>query len=218
MGRNGSGKTTLLKLAMGLLRPDHGRVLIDGQEVGKRSTVELARTVGYLPQNAGSLLFNDSVAEELRFTLRCRGRTDNLDALLERFDVVDLAARNPLDLSGGERLRAALAAVLAGRPSVLLLDEPTRGVDAALKERLGRLFRGLANDGLTVILATHDVDMVAEFADRIVILGDGDIIADGAPHDVMPGSLIFSTQINRVFGGRLLTPRDVEEGFKLNGA
>jgi energy-coupling factor transport system ATP-binding protein len=218
MGRNGSGKTTLLKLAMGLVRPRSGRVWVNGRDIAKLSTVELAQSVGYLPQNAGTLLFNDTVEDEVRFTLRCRGRTDNVGSLLERLDLTRVASRNPLDLSGGERLRAAIAAVLAGRPRVLLLDEPTRGVDAALKERLGRLLRELTREGMTVVLATHDVDMVADFADRMVVLGEGDVIADGAPHDVMPGSLIFSTQINRVFGGRILTAQDVLDANHADGA
>ncbi len=211
MGRNGSGKTTLLKLVNGLLRPGSGRVRTCGQDVSRTSTVDLARDVAYLPQNAGTLLFNDSVGAELRFTLRCRGRDDDVNGMLERFGLSQLADRNPLDLSGGERLRAALAAVLIGRPSILLLDEPTRGIDGELKQRLGEIFRQLADQGTTVLLATHDVDLVAEFADRVVILGDGEVVADGSPHEVMPGSLVYSTQINRVFGGRLLTVDDVRD-------
>ena len=209
MGRNGSGKTTLLKLVNGLLRPDKGRIRVFGNDVAKSSTTDLAETIGYLPQNAATLLFNDTVEEELRFTLRCRQQTGDISAMLERFDIAALARRNPLDLSGGERLRAALAAVLIGRPRILLLDEPTRGADARLKHELGGIFRELANEGMTVILATHDVDLVAEFADRVLVLGDGEVVADGSPYDVMPGSLTFATQVNRVFGGRLLTVDDV---------
>lgn len=209
MGRNGSGKTTLLKLINGLVRPDKGRVRIAGQETTRTSTAELAQTVGYLPQNVATLLFNDSVEEELRFTLRCRQQTGDVAAMLDQLGIAHLARRNPLDLSGGERLRAALAAVLIGRPRILLLDEPTRGADASLKADLGRTLRELANGGMTVLVATHDVDLVAEFSDRVVILGDGEIVADGSPYEVMPGSLTFTTQLNRVFGGHLLTAGDV---------
>ncbi|MGA7669855.1 MAG: ATP-binding cassette domain-containing protein [Nitrolancea sp.] len=213
MGRNGSGKTTLLKLINGLLRPSQGAVRVNRKDIASVSTVDLAGSVGYLPQQAGTLLFNNSVAEELNFTLRCRKLHGDVDDLLNQLDLQHLATRNPLDLSGGERLRAALAAVLIGQPDILLLDEPTRGVDAALKLRLGRIFRELARSGTTVVLATHDVDLVAEFADRLILLGDGGVVADGSPYDVMPGSLTLSTQINRVFGGRLLTVRDVEAAF-----
>ena len=213
MGRNGSGKTTMLKLMNGLLRPSHGRIRLDGRDITNSSTTDLAGTVGYLPQNAATLLFNDSIEEELRFTLRCRRQTADIPATLARFDISDLAARSPLDLSGGERLRAALAAVLIGQIRVLLLDEPTRGVDAFLKQRLGRALRELADDGVTVVVATHDVDLVAEFADRAIILGSGDIVADGSPYDVMPGSMVFATQINKVFGGSFLTVADVVHAY-----
>jgi energy-coupling factor transport system ATP-binding protein len=155
------------------------------------------------------MLFNETVEAELDFTLRCRRQAGDRATLLEQLGIRDLATRNPLDLSGGEKLRVALAAVLIGTPAILLLDEPTRGVDAALKRRLGQFFRALADDGMTVILATHDIELVAEFADRLLLLGDGDIVADGPPHEIMPGSLAFSPQINRVFGGNLLTRADV---------
>ncbi len=216
MGRNGSGKTTLLKLVNGLLRPHSGVVRVGGRDISSTATVDLARAIGYLPQQAGTLLFNNSVEDELRFTLRCQKTIGDIDEMLDRFDIAHLARRSPMDLSGGERLRAALAAVLIGQPSILLLDEPTRGVDTDLKRRLGGIFRDLARSGVAVVLATHDVDIVAEFADRLVLLGDGGVVADGSPYDVMPGSLTLSTQINRVFGGRLLTSHDVGMAYELN--
>ena len=209
MGRNGSGKTTLLKLLNGLLKPGSGTIRVEGVSIAGRATADLARSIAYLPQNATAMLFNETVDAELSFTLRCRRQVGDRAALLKQLGIGDLATRNPLDLSGGEKLRAALAAVLIGTPTILLLDEPTRGVDAALKQSLGRLFRTLADDGMTVILATHDTELVAAFADRLVLLGDGEIVASGPPRDIMPGSLTFSPQINRVFGGNLLTSRDV---------
>jgi energy-coupling factor transport system ATP-binding protein len=209
MGRNGSGKTTLLKLMNGLLSPLSGTIRVDGASIAGRATADLARSIAYLPQNPTAMLFNETVEAELDFTLRCRRQAGDRAALLEQLGIRDLATRNPLDLSGGEKLRVALAAVLIGTPAILLLDEPTRGVDAALKRRLGQFFRALADDGMTVILATHDIELVAEFADRLLLLGDGDIVADGPPHEIMPGSLAFSPQINRVFGGNLLTRADV---------
>ncbi|HEX7101905.1 MAG TPA: ATP-binding cassette domain-containing protein [Nitrolancea sp.] len=211
MGRNGSGKTTLIKLMNGLIKPTSGAIRIEGVSIAGRATSDLARSIAYLPQNATAMLFNETVDAELTFTLRCRGQTGDRAALLEQLGIADLASRNPLDLSGGEKLRAALAAVLIGTPKILLLDEPTRGIDAALKQSLGRLIRALADDGMTVIMATHDSDLVAEFADRMILLGDGDIVASGLPHEIMPGSFTFSPQINRIFGGNLLTGSDVQE-------
>jgi energy-coupling factor transporter ATP-binding protein EcfA2 len=211
MGRNGSGKTTLLKLLNGLLKPTGGHVRVDGEDIARRSTSDLARKISYLPQNATAMLFNESVQAELQFTLRCRQQKGDIGKTLSQLGIANLALRNPLDLAGGEKMRAALAAVLVGDPKILLLDEPTRGVDGALKQALGQLFRSLADDGMTVILATHDVDLVAEFADRLLLLGDGEVIADGSPYEIMPGSLTFSPQINRVFGGTLLTTNDVRK-------
>jgi energy-coupling factor transport system ATP-binding protein len=213
MGRNGSGKTTLLKLLNGLLKPSGGRVRVDGESIERRSTADLAQEIAYLPQNATAMLFNETIEAELQFTLRCRKRTGDTHAVLDQLGLAQLAQRNPLDLAGGEKMRAALAAVLVGEPRILLLDEPTRGVDCALKQTLGNLFRSLASQGMTVILATHDVDLVAEFADRMLLLGDGELVADGTPREIMPGSLTFAPQINRVFGGNLLTGEDVRSAF-----
>jgi energy-coupling factor transport system ATP-binding protein len=211
MGRNGSGKTTLIKLINGLIKPTSGEIRLDGVSIAGRATSDLARSIAYLPQNATAMLFNETVDAELAFTLRCRQQTGDRAAILEQLGIAGLASRNPLDLSGGEKLRAALAAVLIGTPQILLLDEPTRGIDAAVKQTLGRLIRALADNGMTVIMATHDSALVANIADRMILLGDGDIVASGPPRDIMPGSLTFSPQINRVFGGNLLTGTDVRD-------
>ncbi|MDI3339583.1 MAG: ABC transporter ATP-binding protein [Sphaerobacter sp.] len=209
MGRNGAGKTTLLKQLNGLLRPTAGRVRLRGQDIAGRPTQELARTVAYLPQNPSAILCNETVADEVRFTLRALGRRGEITPTLELAGVAHLAARNPRDLSTGERQRVALAAVLAGQPAVLLLDEPTRGLDGEARQRLTTLLRRLADDGVCVIMATHDVDLVAHCADRVLLLGDGQIVADGTPRQVLAGSLTYATQINRVFGGQVLVPEDV---------
>ena len=141
MGRNGAGKTTLLRQINGLLRPQGGRVRLLGADTGNMATADLARTVGYLPQHPAAMLFNPSVADELRFTLRCRGHDGDVDGTLRELGLEHLAERNPFDLSGGERERAALAAVLVGHPPVPLLDEPTRGMDYARKAELAALLR-----------------------------------------------------------------------------
>ncbi len=210
MGRNGAGKTTLLRQIIGLQKPDRGRVLVFGREAARVSRLELARMVGYVPQHPSSILFSDSVREELALTLRARGqRDDGLNRMLARLGLVEHAARHPYDLSGGERQRAALAAVLVGQPPLLLLDEPTRGLDAGWKADLGRLLRDLAREGTSVIVATHDVEFAAAWADRIVLLADGHVIAEGTPAEALAGTLAYSTQINRVFGGPYLTVEDV---------
>ncbi len=209
MGRNGAGKTTLLRHINGLLRPHSGRVRLLGSDIRTVATTDLARTVGYLPQHPAAMLFNPTVADELRFTLRCRGSSGDVAGTLLDLGLEHLAERNPFDLSGGERQRAALAAVLVGRPPVLLLDEPTRGMDYARKSELAARLLRLAGAGMAVVLATHDVDLVAACAGRVIVLERGEIAADGTPRDVLTRLPGFTTQINQVFGGRFLVPEDL---------
>jgi energy-coupling factor transport system ATP-binding protein len=117
---------------------------------------------------------------------------------------------------GAASVGAALAAVLVGGPRVLLLDEPTRGMDAARKRALAMMLHRLRDDGVAILLATHDVELVAEVASRVVLLGDGRIIADGGPRTVLAGSLTFTTAVNKLYGDGFLTPGDVLAGLGLN--
>ena len=214
MGRNGSGKTTLLRSVIGLHRPSAGRVVVCGRDATHRSTADLARDVGYLPQNPGALLFAETLREELAFTLKHHaGRGQDPDGVLATLGLAHAAARHPRDLSGGERERAALAAVLVAAPRVLLLDEPTRGMDYDRKRALGDLLVRLRREGTTILLATHDVELVAAIATRVVLLGEGEIVADGPPRAVLSGSLTFATQINKLYGGGFLTVDDVLAGL-----
>ena len=213
MGRNGSGKTTLLRLIMGLHRPQAGRVLVDGRDVARLDPAEMAAIVGYVPQNPGAILFAETLAAELAFTLRHHPRSrQDPAALLARLGLATHAATDPRDLSGGERQRAALAAILVGDPAVLLLDEPTRGMDGVQKQRLGALVAELAAAGRSVMLATHDVELVASVATRVALLGGGRIVAVGTPRQVLAGSLTYATQVNKLFGGDMLTVADVLGG------
>lgn len=210
MGRNGSGKTTILRLVLGLLRPQSGRVLTLGLDTRETSLEEMARVVGYVPQQPDVLLFNDTVQQEIDFTRRAHGLAPDGVELLDRLGLTRYSEHDPRDLSVGERQRVALAAVLAGEPQMLALDEPTRGLDYLQKEALGKLLRGLRDEGKTIVLATHDVEFAAQIADRVVLLGEGGIVADGEAHEVMSGSLLFSTQVSKLFQGEgLLTVEDV---------
>jgi energy-coupling factor transport system ATP-binding protein len=210
MGRNGSGKTTLLRLLAGLHRPSGGRFLLGARNGAAMHPAEIAQTVGYLPQNPSALFFAETLREELAFTIaHQQGATLDPDETLASLDLVHAAERHPRDLSGGERERAALATVLVAAPRVLLLDEPTRGMDAERKRALAALLTRLRGDGVAIFLATHDVELVAAVATRVVLLGDGRVVADGGPRDVLSGSLTFTTAINKLYGGRFLTPEDV---------
>jgi energy-coupling factor transport system ATP-binding protein len=182
MGRNGAGKSTLLRLAKGLDEPTRGRI-------------ERAGEVALLLQNPGDFLIHEHAVEEA-------GPTGLLAA--------GLAGReqaNPRDLSGGERQRLALEVVLGGgTPAAVLLDEPTRGMDRVHRAELVRRVRALAGEGAGVIVATHDTEFAAELADRIVLMGQGVVIADGPPAEVLGGGWHFSTEVARALDGAALTP------------
>jgi energy-coupling factor transport system ATP-binding protein len=200
MGRNGAGKSTLFRTAAGLVDPVRGKIESEG--------------VALLPQNPGDLLIRERVDEELPGE---EGR-----AALAAVGLEHAAAADPRDLSGGERQRLALAIVMAGRgggadepPPVLLLDEPTRGMDRSRKEDLAAFARELAARGSAVAIATHDVEFAAAFADRVVLLGDGEVIADGSVGELLSGGWYFATEVARVLGiPGVITPEEGAEALK----
>jgi energy-coupling factor transport system ATP-binding protein len=187
MGRNGAGKSTLLRHAAGLLKPTRGRVTAAGR-------------VGLLLQNPNDYLVHDRVADEAP-----------APALVQvGLDPVSFAERHPRDLSGGERQRLALAVVLgdeADAAAALCLDEPTRGMDRGDKAALARLLAGLPG---SVVVATHDPEFAAGFADRVILLADGAVIADGPVGEVLAGGTYFATETARILGGwnSILTPEE----------
>ena len=185
MGRNGAGKSTLLRHLKGLVKPTRGRI-------------ERAGEVALLLQNPGDYLMCEHAGEE---------------AGPRGLAAAGLAGRgedSPRELSGGERQRLALEVVLAGGPyAAVCLDEPTRGMDRASREALGRRIAGLAAEGAAVIVATHDTEFAAELAERVVLMGQGTVIADGPVGEVLAGGWYFSTDVARVLGGagEALTPQ-----------
>jgi energy-coupling factor transport system ATP-binding protein len=190
MGRNGAGKSTLLRLAKGLIAPTRGRV-------------EPAGEVALLMQNPGDYLVHEHVGDELgEHGLAVAGLTDR-------------ARVHPRDLSGGERQRLALEVVLDGvEPAVICLDEPTRGMDRAHKDALAARLQRLAAAGAAVVVATHDTEFAARFAQRVVLMGQGVVIADAASREVLSGGWQFATDTARILGERAgaLTP---EQGADL---
>ena len=217
MGRNGAGKTTLLMHLVGLLKPNQGRVRIASSDspatldTRQAAIDEIIRVVGYVPQNPNALLFSDTVREEIAFTRLNHGLPPVDDtALLERLGLAAHAGQYPRDLSVGERQRVAVAAILAAEPQILLLDEPTRGLDYQQKEALVAFLEAEKTRGRTIIMSTHDVELAARCADRVVLLGDGQVVVDGPARQVMSESLVFSSQINKLFRDpALLTVEDV---------
>jgi len=213
MGRNGSGKTTLLKQIMGLLHPDRGRVELWGEDTRRLKTEAIVQRVGYLPQNPNALLFADTLRDELDFTRRSQGLPlGGYEEFLRALGLEQHINAYPRDLSVGERQRAALAAILVAGPEVILLDEPTRGLDYPQKRALADFLAERCRQGKMVIMSTHDVELVTRCADRVVILGEGQVVVDGPVRAVMTESLVFSSQVNKLFrDDRFLTVEDVLE-------
>jgi energy-coupling factor transporter ATPase len=203
MGRNASGKTTLVKHFNGLLKPTKGDVLVDGINTKETTTAHLARKVGYVFQNPNDHLFADSVEQEIAFSLRHLGfqrveMEPMIDEVLERFGLMQYRHRYPRSLSGGEKQRVALASVLVAKPKIIILDEPTRGMEYKLKAELMSYLDNHRKEGGVVILVTQDVETVAEYGDRVILLSEGGIVVDGAKRDLLSEALIFSPQINRL--------------------
>jgi energy-coupling factor transport system ATP-binding protein len=203
MGRNASGKSTLVKHFNRLLEPTKGRVYIEGADTGKVTIAGLARKVGFIFQNPNDHLFADTVEEEISFTMKNMGfdRTEietGVSRMLAEFGLEEYRRRYPRSLSGGEKQRVALASVLAVRPRILILDEPTRGMEYRLKCELMQFLDRYRKQGNSVILVSHDVETVAEYADRVVLLSEGKVVVDGEKHEVLSRALLFSPQINRL--------------------
>jgi energy-coupling factor transport system ATP-binding protein len=199
MGRNGAGKSTLLSVLSGMRAPTAGSVSVGGRPPADRPARELVRHVGLVPQDVGILLVADTVAAECAAADRdgdlSPGTTAaELDRLVPGID----PGAHPRDLSEGQRLALGLAVVLAPGAGLLCLDEPTRGLDEAAKSRLVDVLRGLAAEGRTILLATHDVELVAELADRVVLIADGEVVADGPTRPVVCASPVFAPQVARV--------------------
>ncbi|MFJ6214814.1 ABC transporter ATP-binding protein [Streptomyces sp. NPDC092296] len=221
MGRNGAGKSTLLGSLVGLHAPAAGTVRVTGLTPHRTRPAQLVRQVGLVPQDPRDLLYCDTVAAECAAADRdAAAPPGSCRALVERLlpDLPD--GSHPRDLSEGQRLTLALAVVLTARPSLILLDEPTRGLDYAAKDRLVSILRELAADGpCAVLLATHDVELAAELADRTVILADGEIVADGPTAEVVTSSPIFAPQVAKVLGpGPWLTVSQVRDVLALPGS
>jgi energy-coupling factor transport system ATP-binding protein len=213
MGRNGSGKSTLLKQIVGLLAPGQGKVIVAGLDTTRATREAIIHHVGYVPQHPGALLFSETLAAELAFTRKSHGLPPDPvadRALLDRLGLGALAGRDPRDLSGGEQQRAALAAILVAAPQIILLDEPTRGLDYEQKRNLARLLSEMKREGRTIIMATHDVELAAAAADRVVLLGEGQVVVDGPARQAMSDSQVFASQINKLFRDpRFLVVEDV---------
>ena len=212
VGRNGAGKSSLLTALVGLQKPDSGTSHICGKASADLKGKVRRETVGFIPQEPSDLLYGQSVLGECQ-----QGDKDNqiatgtTFALLQRIVPSISPNTHPRDLSEGQRLALALAIVLSAQPQVLILDEPTRGLDYQSKALLIGLLQNYSKElGCCVLIATHDVELVAELADRVIFLADGEIVADGPTLDILLSSPAFAPQVAKVMSPRRwLTVSDV---------
>jgi energy-coupling factor transport system ATP-binding protein len=220
MGRNGSGKSSLLWALQGSGPRLRGTVLVGDGDPADLEVAEARRRVALVPQDADDLLYLETVDEECRRAdVESAAPPGACRVLLDRLVLGIPADAHPRDLSEGQRLALVLAIQLVGGPRVVLLDEPTRGLDYAAKRHLGAILRDLAAEGRAVLLSTHDVEFVATVADRVVVMADGEIVADGSAADVLVASPAFAPQVARILApGHWLTVDDVAVALHASSA
>jgi energy-coupling factor transporter ATP-binding protein EcfA2 len=223
MGANGAGKSTFLKSLMGLISYNGSiKVLKDSfvddnskklsknliksfsseySEIRKLKIKDISRIIGYVSQNPNDYISKETVYSELKFTLDNYNIKDYgvIEETLKSLDLYKLKDKNPRDLSGGEIQRVAIASILVLRPKVLLLDEPTRGLDLKVKRMLGEILLELNKNGTTVILVTHDVEFASEFCSRFLLMFNGEIVGDGNLKEVLGRGIYYTTNINKIF-------------------
>lgn len=189
IGQNGAGKTTLVKHFNGLLKPSAGRVLVSGVDTRNESVQSLSRHVGYVFQNPNHQLFAKTVRDDLRFGPANLGMspgevTRRVDEAVEFFGLHEVLDKHPYRLSFPLRKLVGLASIFTMKPEVFVLDEPTTGQDHRGVKLIGKLMKRLRDEGYTVVAVSHDMILMAEYCDRVVVVHDGRILRDGPPQEV----------------------------------
>ncbi|MFA5919613.1 MAG: ATP-binding cassette domain-containing protein [Candidatus Nanopelagicaceae bacterium] len=217
MGRNGAGKSTLLKSIAGILKPTQGQISVLGNIPSSLHGKERRTTIGFIPQEPSDLLYGQSVLEECTMADRDNEIDSGRTFELLRSLVPGISPKtHPRDLSEGQRLALALSVVLSSNPKVLILDEPTRGLDYSAKNSLVGILKTIASHGCAVILATHDVELVAEVTTRVVFIADGEIVADGRTVDVLLSSPAFAPQVAKIMSPvPWLTVKNVVDAIRI---
>ncbi len=201
VGGNGTGKSTLLKAICGVCPPYRGKIELGGKKIRDFKRGELFRNnLSMLPQDPQSLFVKKSVREDLRemLPLGDHDADAKIAAIAEKCEIAHLLERHPYDLSGGEQQRAALAKVLLTNPQIMLLDEPTKGIDAFFKEKLARVLKKLIADGMAVIMVSHDVEFCARYADYVSMFFDGQILTTNTPRRFFARNSFYTTAANRM--------------------
>jgi len=221
LGGNGTGKTTMLGVISGLLKPNRGRVTINGKKIESYKAKELyQKNLALLPQNPKALFVCDTVIEDLQeaaavLKLDAATQRTELDKIGKELRITALFERHPYDLSGGEQQKVALAKLLLLNPKIVLLDEPTKGLDPESKEELGGILKRLCNKDVAIVLVTHDIEFAAEYADRCAMMFDGDIVSEGYPKEFFAGNNFYTTAANRMARGIFPTAVTCEDVIEL---
>ena len=204
VGGNGTGKSTTLKIISGILKPYRGKVIINGKDIKKYNNRDLfLSNMAVLPQDPQSLFVKNTVEGDLQemlsdFKLSKPEKAAKIKEVAELVEISDLLQRHPYDLSGGEQQRAALAKVLLLEPKILLLDEPTKGLDNFFKGKLAGILRNLNDRGVTVIMVSHDIEFCARYGDSCSMFFDGDIVTTDTPNRFFSGNSFYTTSANRL--------------------
>ena len=191
LGKNGAGKSTLFLHLNGIYEPDEGKVFIDGEELkyDKKSLLKFRQKVGIVFQNPDDQIFAPTVEEDVAFGPLNLGLSmgevqDRVEEALERVGMSGFEKTAPHHLSGGQKKRVAIAGILAMKPEIMVLDEPTAGLDPQGVTNLVKLLKELNDEGITIVISTHEVDLVPDYANRVFVLVGGELIAEGTPKDI----------------------------------
>lgn len=204
LGGNGSGKTTTLKILAGLLKPYRGKVIIDNNKMTKKTIADFNRLgVAMLPQNPESVFLKSRVIDDYTELCKIKGieksdYEDKINSVAEKLGIKDLLENHPYDLSGGEIQKCALGKVLISEPKILLLDEPTKGVDAYSKLSLSKILQEIKSDGVTIITVTHDVEFASIVADRCGLFFDGEVLSSLVPQEFFSKNNFYTTASSRI--------------------
>jgi energy-coupling factor transport system ATP-binding protein len=201
LGGNGSGKSTLLKVLAGLLTPEHGKINLVEKPLKKYKCNEISKIVGYLPQNPKQFFIEDTVEKEIQNTIIQWGITNRneIHLIIKELDIGHLMSSHPYDLSGGELQKAAIACLLIRKPKILLLDEPTKGLDPISKQDLVKILFKLKSEGVTVLISTHDVEFAAQNATKCGMMFQGTITSEDVPENFFHGNFFYTTMFQRLF-------------------
>jgi len=187
IGENGSGKTTLVKNLIGLLRPDSGKIFLNGEDTSKMSVAEIARTIGFVFQNPDNQIFASSVKEEVSFgpkNLGMENIEEKVNDVLKKTDLFKYRDKHPFKLSGGEKQRLALASILVMNPKILILDEPTSGLDVINAQEIRNIIKSTVKRGTTVLLSSHNMLEVEFLCSNIALINEGKIVEEGRPSEL----------------------------------